>query len=83
MPWSFLSAEQRRMIGRETVGIKVCAPSAEGERSFAVSDAAPHAEANNAALAWAKSAKWTVSDAPPSGGTICAQVVVRFTDAGL
>ena len=84
MPWSFLSADQRRLVGRETVGIKVCAMSADGERSFTVSDAAPHAEANDAALAWAKSAKWTVSDAPaPAGGAICAQIVVRFTDAGL
>lgn len=83
MPWSFLSAEQRRAVGRETVGLKVCAAAPDGERSFTVSDAAPHAEANEAALAWAKAARWSVSDAPPGSGPICAQVVVRFTDAGL
>lgn len=81
MPWSFLSADQRRKVGRETVGIKVCAASNVGERTFTVSDAAAHAEANEAAVAWAKAARWTVSGAAPDGAPICAQVVVRFTDA--
>lgn len=83
MPWSFLSAEQRRMIGNETVGVKVCASSTDGERSLTVSDAASHPEANEAALAWAKSARWVVTEAPAAGSAICAQVVVRFTDSGI
>lgn len=83
MPWSFLSADQRRKVGRETVGIKVCASSRDGDRTITVSDAAPHAEANEAAVAWAKAARWTVSGASPEGAPICAQVVVRFTDAAV
>lgn len=82
MPWSFLNAEQRRKIGRETVGIKVCAASRDGERTFSVADASAHADANDAALAWAKDARWSVSGAPSSESQLCAQVTVRFADAG-
>lgn len=82
-PSSYLSPEQRRKVGRETVGLKVCANSRDGERSFTVSDAAPHHEANEAAVAWAKASRWSVSGAPSEEKPACAQVVVRFTDAGV
>lgn len=82
-PSSFLNAEQRRKVGRETVGLKVCAASRDGERSFEISDAAPHAEANDAAVAWAKASRWSVTGNPSAERPACAQVVVRFTDMGL
>ena len=82
-PSSYLNAEQRRKVGRETVGLKVCATSRDGERSFEVSDAAPHDEANEAAVAWAKASRWSVSGNPSAEKPACAQVVVRFTDMGI
>lgn len=82
-PSSFLNVEQRRKVGRETVGLKVCAASRDGERSFEISDAAPHDEANDAAVAWAKASRWSVSGNPSAERPACAQVVVRFTDMGL
>lgn len=82
-PSSYLNAEQRRKVGRETVGIKVCTETREGERTFTVSDAAPHAEANEAAIAWAKNSRWTVSGTPTQDNPACAQVVVRFADLGV
>lgn len=82
-PSSYLSADQRRKVGRETVGLKVCAISRDGERSFEVSDAAPHNEANEAAVAWAKASRWSVSGNPSAERPACAQVVVRFTDMAL
>lgn len=81
-PTSYLNVEQRRKVGRETVGLKVCATRADAGRSFEISDAAPHAEANDAALSWAKAARWSVTGTPSAEDPVCAQVVVRFTDAG-
>lgn len=79
---SYLNVEQRRKVGRETVGLKVCATSVEAGRSFEISDAAPQSEANEAALSWARAARWRVTGAPSVDDPVCAQVVVRFTDAG-
>lgn len=79
---SYLTVEQRRKVGRETVGLKVCATSVEAGRSFEISDAAPQTEANEAALAWARAARWRVTGTPSVDDPVCAQVVVRFTDAG-
>jgi uncharacterized protein (TIGR02246 family) len=79
---SYLTVEQRRKVGRETVGLKVCATNIEAGRSFEISDAAPQSEANEAALAWARAARWRVTGTPSVDDPVCAQVVVRFTDAG-
>lgn len=80
-PSSYLSVEERRKVGRETVGLKVCATSRDGNRSFEVSDAAPHAEANEAAMKWAKASTWAVTGNPSVESPACAQVVVRFVEA--
>jgi uncharacterized protein (TIGR02246 family) len=82
-PSSKLTAEQRRKVGRETVGLKVCATSQESNRSFEVSDPAPYPEVNEAAVAWAKEATWSVTGAPTPETPACAQIVVRFTGTGL
>ncbi|MBM4192499.1 MAG: SgcJ/EcaC family oxidoreductase [Gammaproteobacteria bacterium] len=82
-PSSKLTAEQRRKVGRETVGLKVCAASQESDRSFEVSDPAPYPEVNEAAVAWAKDATWSVSGAPTAETPACTQIVVRFAGAGL
>jgi hypothetical protein len=81
-PSSKLTAEQRRKVGRETVGLKVCATSQESNRSFEVSDPAPYPEVNEAAVAWAKEATWSVTGAPTPETPACAQIVVRFTGTG-
>ncbi len=80
---SWLSPEQRRKVGRDTVGLKVCATGRSTARTFEVSAPSPFAEANEAALSWARAARWTVSGEPEPQESVCAQVVVRFTDAGL
>lgn len=82
-PSSKLTAEQRRKVGRETVGLKVCAASQKRDRSFEVSDPAPYPEVNEAAVAWAKDATWSVSGAPTAETPACTQIVVRFADTGL
>jgi uncharacterized protein (TIGR02246 family) len=82
-PSSKLTAEQRRKVGRETVGLKVCAASQESDRSFEVSDPAPYPEVNQAAVAWAKDATWSVSGAPTAETPACTQIVVRFAGTGL
>ncbi|MFM2109260.1 MAG: SgcJ/EcaC family oxidoreductase [Steroidobacteraceae bacterium] len=81
-PDALLSADQRKKIGRETVGLKVCGSSDSGPRSVEVSDPAPHAEANGAAVAWAREARWKVIGGADASAPVCAQVVVRFTDVG-
>jgi len=80
---SWLSPEQRRKVGRDTVGLKICATGRSTARTFEVSAPSPFAEANEAALSWARAARWTVSGEPEPQEPVCAQVVVRFTDAGL
>jgi uncharacterized protein (TIGR02246 family) len=82
-PSSKLTSEQRRKLGRETVGLKVCAASKDGDRSFEISDPAPYPEVNEAAVAWAKDARWAVSGVPTAETPACAQIVVRFSGAGL
>lgn len=82
-PSSKLTAEQRRKVGRETVGLKVCAASQESDRSFEVSDPAPYPEVNEAAVAWAKDATWSVSGAPTAETPACTQIVVRFAGTDL
>ncbi|MFM8844754.1 MAG: SgcJ/EcaC family oxidoreductase [Gammaproteobacteria bacterium] len=82
-PDALLSAEQRKKVGRETVGLKICATGDSGSRSVDVSDPAPHAEANSAAVAWAQEARWKVIGGADAAAPVCAQVVVRFTDAGI
>lgn len=82
-PDALLSAEQRRKVGRETVGLKVCTVGKQGPRNVEISDPAPHKEANDAAIAWAREARWLVVGEPEASIPICAQIVVRFTDSGL
>jgi uncharacterized protein (TIGR02246 family) len=80
---SWLSPEQRRKVGRDTVGLKICGTGGSTARTFEVSAPSPFTEANEAALSWARAARWTVTGEPESQESVCAQVVVRFTDAGL
>lgn len=82
-PDALLTADQRRKVGRETVGLKVCATGKQGPRNIEISDSAPHKEANDAAVAWAREARWMVIGEPEASTPVCAQIVVRFTDSGL
>jgi len=82
-PDALLTSDQRKKIGRETVGLKICASGDSGARSIDVSDPAPYAEANSAAVSWAKEARWKIIGGTDFAAPVCAQVVVRFTDAGI
>ena len=75
-----LSAEQRQRVGEATVGVKVCGHGIDGQQSFELSDPAPESEANEAALAWAREARWQVTGTADSADPICTQIVVRFSD---
>ncbi len=81
-PDALLSTDQRKKVGRETVGLRICATGESGSRSVDVSDPAPHAEANSAAVTWAREARWKVIGSADAAAAVCAQVIVRFTDAG-
>ncbi|MFZ9477680.1 MAG: SgcJ/EcaC family oxidoreductase [Gammaproteobacteria bacterium] len=80
---SWLSPEQRRKVGRDSVGLKICAAERSTARTVEISAPSPFAEANEAAVSWARAARWSVSGEPTPQEPVCAQVVVRFTDAGL
>lgn len=77
-PQSYLARGHRLQSERETVGIKVCASTAQGPRSFDLTDPAPQAEVNDAALRWARASRWDVNGTPTGERPVCAQVVVRF-----
>ena len=81
-PSAMLSAEQRQRVGEATVGVKVCGHGIDGQQSFELSDPAPESEANEAALAWAREARWQVTGTADGADPICTQIVVRFSDAG-
>lgn len=82
-PSSMLTSEQRRKVGRETVGLRVCARYRGEETLFELSDPAPHVEANEAAVAWARQARWAVIGSTVTSDPVCGQIVVRFSDAGV
>ena len=82
-PDALLTSDQRKKIGRETVGLKICVSGDSGARSVDVSDPAPYAEANSAAVAWAQEARWKIIGGADAAAPVCAQVVVRFSDAGI
>jgi uncharacterized protein (TIGR02246 family) len=78
-PQSYLGRGQRVQPEHETVGIKVCASSADKPRTFELTDPAPQGEVNDAALKWAGASRWDVSGTPAEDRPICAQVIVRFS----
>ena len=80
-PTALLTVEQRNRIGDETVGIKVCAGERNADRSFELSDPSPHGDANEAALTWAREARWTVSGNMEGLAAVCRHITVRFIAA--
>ena len=78
-PQSYLGRGQRVQPEHETVGIKVCASSADKPRTFELTDPAPQGAVNEAALKWAGASRWDVSGTPAEDRPICAQVIVRFS----
>jgi hypothetical protein len=74
----FMSAADWQSLKTDTVGLKICAPSAAAAKTVEVADASPVAMLNDAAIAWGRASQWEIVNGEGASYPVCTFVIARF-----
>lgn len=73
-----MSAADWQSLKTDTVGLKICAPSAAAAKTVEVADASPVAMLNDAAIAWGRASQWEIVNGEGASYPVCTFVIARF-----
>ncbi|MGA0735244.1 MAG: hypothetical protein ACO3PC_07175, partial [Steroidobacteraceae bacterium] len=74
----FMKSSDWQNLKSDSVGLKVCAPSASAEKTVEIADPSPLAMLNEAALAWGRASQWAIVNGEDASFPVCTFVIARF-----